>query len=300
MRALLFLTIMFSVVANAQKTDHKLEKNIKDIVRGFHGDVGVYVKDLRSNKTIAINADSVFPTASIVKIPIMIGVINKINNGELNYHQELIYNDTILYPGVDILGSFKNGEKIELSKVMMLMLTMSDNTASLWLQSLAGTGVAINKLLDSLGFAVTRVNSRTPGREDWRSKYGWGQTTPREIATILERIYKKQIITAGACDRMLRSLNKNYWDAEALSQIPPYATIFSKNGAVNESRSEVVLVRGKKSNYVFCVSTKNITDTSWKNENEAWQMTRKISNLLWNYFERHNKWQPAPDAAKFN
>ena len=300
MRALLFLTIMFSVVANAQKTDHKLEKNIKDIVRGFHGDVGVYVKDLRSNKAIAINADSVFPTASIVKIPIMIGVINKINNGELNYHQELIYNDTILYPGVDILGSFKNGEKIELSKVMMLMLTMSDNTASLWLQSLAGTGVAINKLLDSLGFAVTRVNSRTPGREDWRSKYGWGQTTPREIATILEQIYKKQIITDGACDRMLRSLNKNYWDAEALSQIPPYATKFSKNGAVNESRSEVVLVRGKKSNYVFCVSTKNITDTSWKNENEAWQMTRKISNLLWNYFERHNKWQPAPDAAKFN
>lgn len=300
MRALLFLTIMFSVVANAQKPDHKLEKKIREIITGFHGDVGVYVKDLRSNKTIAINADSVFPTASIVKIPIMLGVMNKINNGELNYHQELIYNDTILYPGVDILGSFKNGEKIELSKVMMLMLTMSDNTASLWLQSLAGTGVAINKLLDSLGFAVTRVNSRTPGREDWRSKYGWGQTTPREIATILEQIYKKQIITDGACDRMLRSLNKNYWDAEALSQIPPYATIFSKNGAVNESRSEVVLVRGKKSNYVLCVSTKNITDTSWKNENEAWQMTRKISNLLWNYFERHNKWQPAPDAAKFN
>ena len=234
----------------------KLEKKIREIITGFHGDVGVYVKDLRSNKTIAINADSVFPTASIVKIPIMLGVMNKINNGELNYHQELIYNDTILYPGVDILGSFKNGEKIELSKVMMLMLTMSDNTASLWLQSLAGTGTAINNLLDSLGFAATRVNSRTPGREDWRSKYGWGQTTPREIATILERIYKKQIITAGACDRMLRSLNKNYWDAEALSQIPPYATIFSKNGAVNESRSEVVLVRGKKSNYVFCVSTK--------------------------------------------
>ena len=120
------------------------------------------------------------------------------------------------------------------------------------------------------------------------------------MATLLEKIYKKEILTSGACDRMLRALNKNYWDAVSLSQIPPYAAIFSKNGAVDESRSEVVLVKGIKANYVFCVSTKNNKDTSWKNENEAWQMTRKISNLLWNYFEPKDDWEPAPDTTKFN
>jgi beta-lactamase class A len=65
-----------------------------------------------------------------------------------------------LYAGVDILGSLKNNEKIELSKVMMLMLTMSDNTASLWLQSLAGTGTRINELMDSLG--LQRHKSKQP------------------------------------------------------------------------------------------------------------------------------------------
>lgn len=302
MKRLLWLSLFSccACTASAQKTEKRLEKRIEKLLDNYGGTIGVYVKNLHNNKTVSIKADSIFPTASMVKIPIMIGVMDKINKGELSYHQELVYDDSLLYAGVDILGSFKEGEKIELSKVMMLMLTMSDNTASLWLQSLAGTGTRINQLIDSLGFPDTKVNSRTPGREDWRSVYGWGQTSPREMAGLMERIYKREIISEAASDRMLRSLNKNYWDAEALSQIPPYAAVFSKNGAVDESRSEVVLVKGKRSEYVFCICTKNNKDTSWNESNEAWQVIRKISALLWNYFEPKDNWVPEAEAARFH
>lgn len=302
MKRLLWLSLFSccACIASAQKTEKRLEKRIEKLLDNYGGTIGVYVKNLHNNKTVSIKADSIFPTASMVKIPIMIGVMDKINKGELSYHQELVYDDSLLYAGVDILGSFKEGEKIELSKVMMLMLTMSDNTASLWLQSLAGMGTRINQLIDSLGFPDTKVNSRTPGREDWRSVYGWGQTSPREMAGLMERIYKREIISEAASDRMLRSLNKNYWDAEALSQIPPYAAVFSKNGAVDESRSEVVLVKGKRSAYVFCICTKNNKDTSWNESNEAWQVIRKISALLWNYFEPKDNWVPEAEAARFH
>jgi beta-lactamase class A len=222
----------------------------------------------------------------MVKVPILIGVMDKIEKGELSNEQELVYRDSLLYAGVDILGSFKQDEKIELGKVMMLMLTMSDNTASLWLQSLAGTGTRINAILDSLGFLYTRVNSRTPGREGNRSEYGWGQTTPREMATLFEMIIKKQMINEKASERMLRLLGRNYWDQRALSVIPPDIFIASKNGAVDESRSEVIFVNGNGVRYIFCICTKNIKDTSWKDENEAWELSRKISALLWNYFSK--------------
>lgn len=215
---------------HAQKQNKKLANEIQNAIHTFKGDIGVYVKDLRNGKTVGINADTVFPT-SMVKIPILIGIMDKINGGTLTYHQELLYRDSLLYEGVDILGSFKDSEKTELSKVLMLMLTMSDNTASLWLQRLAGGGTRINQILDSMGFLKTRVNSRTPGREEARTAYGWGQTTPREMATLLERIYRGTVISKGASDRMLRSLNRNYWDAVSISQLPPYAAVFSKNGA---------------------------------------------------------------------
>ena len=281
-RIILPLMLLFVCsVALAQKTDKKLQKEIEAMISGFHGDIGVYVKDLKKNRIVAINADTIFPTASMVKIPILIGIMDKMNKGELEDHQELVYSDSMLYPGVDILGTFKDGEKIELSKVMMLMLTMSDNTASLWLQKLAGTGTRINEILDSLGFANTRVNSRTEGRRVNWEQYGWGQTTPRELATLMEEISKGEIISKEKSAVMLRRLGRNYWDQEAVSQIPPDVFVASKNGAVNESRGEVMFVNGEKARYVFCVCTKNIKDQSWKDDNEAWELTRRLSKKVW-------------------
>src|SRR6476620_12747360 len=132
----LWLGVFAFLVSSAQKNDRKLHDQIEKVITGFNGDVGVYVKNLKNNKIVSINADTIFPTASMVKIPILIGIMDKFNKGELDYHQELNYRDSLLYAGSDILGSFKDTQRIELGKVMMLMLTVSDNTASLWLQTL--------------------------------------------------------------------------------------------------------------------------------------------------------------------
>lgn len=266
---------------SAQRTDKKLERDIRDLLKTFHGEAGIYVHNLRRNKALAIHADSLFPTASMIKIPIVIAIMDKIEKGELQYHQELTYKDSLLYAGVDILGSFKNNEKIELSKVIMLMLTMSDNTASLWLQSLAGGGARINELLDSLGMKATRVNSRTAGREANRNQYGWGQTSPYEMSSLMEKIVKGEVINKDASARILRLLGRNYWDEVAISQIPTDVFIASKSGAVDACRNEVLFVNGKRNAYIFCICTNNNTDQSWNDSNEAWQLTRKISGLLW-------------------
>ena len=285
-RIFFFCLLIGCIQLNAQKTDKKLQQQIETLLQGFRGDIGVYVHDLKKNRVAAVHADTLFPTASMVKVPIMIGVMDKISKKELDYHQSLTYKDSLLYEGVDILGSFKNNEKIDLSKVMMLMLTTSDNTASLWLQSLAGTGTRINQLIDSLGFPNTKVNSRTPGREEIRKIYGWGQTTPREMATLFEKIAARQILSDSASDKMLKLLGRNYWDEEGLSVIPAGVFVASKNGAVNASRSEVIYVQGEGVNYVFCICTKNNQDQSWTPTNEAWTLTRKLSSLLWEYYKR--------------
>lgn len=294
MKQLLLLLTFCPLLLLAQKTDKKLQGKIEETIKGFNGDIGIYVKNLRTGKTVMINPDTVFPTASIVKVPILLGIMDKIEKKELDYNQEIVYKDSLLYAGVDILGSFKDNEKIRLKKVMMLMMTTSDNTASLWLQSLAGTGTRINTILDSLGFKYTRVNSRTPGREDNRTQYGWGQTSPAEMGTLLEKIYRYEIFTPASCDRIMRCMGRNFWDEdEAISQVPPYVEVFSKNGCVNQVRSEVLLVNATNNPYVFCIFTKNNKDTQWTHANEAWTLARKLSALLWDYFEPKDKWEAA-------
>ena len=295
MKYLLSTILLFvSTFCYAQKGQKKLEKEISELIKGYSGDVGIYIKDLKNGRTVLVNADTIFPTASIVKVSILVGIMDKIRREELFYDSALVYKDSLLYEGEDILGSFKNDEKILLKKVIMLMLTTSDNTASLWLQSLAGKGTRVNEILDSLGFKFTRINSRTPGRENNRSMYGWGQTTPSEMGRLFEMIYHDQIFSPAACERMKRCLGRNYWDEdEAISQIPPNIEVFSKNGCVDESRSEVLLVNAPHNPYIFCIFTKNNKDTSWTHHNEAWMLARKISKLLWNYSEPKEKWSSA-------
>lgn len=299
---LIFYLILQTATAfgQSESNDKKLEGKLQQLVKGFKGDVGIYVRNLKTGKSAGINADSIFPTASMVKIPITVGIFNRIEQKSLDYKAVLTYKDSLLYAGEDILGSFKDGEKIALSKVLMLMITTSDNTASLWAQSLAGTGTAINNLMEQYGLKYTRVNSRTPGREDNRKKYGWGQTTPREMATLLSLIRNGRLISEAASERIYRNLIRIYFDQEALSRIPPFVQAASKSGAVDEARSEVVLVNAPHGDYVFCITTKNQKDTSWTPDNEGWIMIRQLSQMLWNYYEPGSKWIPAPGMEKYN
>lgn len=288
----------FTVTGYSQSIDRKLNLKLQELVKGFHGEVGIYVKNLKTGKTASINADTIFPTASMVKVPIMCGVFNEIEKGKLSYHQQLTYCDTLLYAGEDILGSFKDGEKIQLSKVQMLSITTSDNTASLWLQKLVG-GDNINNWLETNGFEHTRVNSRIPARRSNWEVYGWGQTTPRELTRLLTMIREGKAISPAASERMYRNLVRIYWDGEALSQIPPYVQAASKSGAVDEARSEVVMVNAPHGDYVFCIATKNQKDTSWNQQNEGFTLIRKVSELLWHHFEPKSKWKPAPGVEKY-
>jgi beta-lactamase class A len=282
------------------QADAALQSKLAGLVKGFHGDVGIYAWNLRTGQEAAIRADELFPTASMIKVPILVATFQAMENGTLAFPQKLLYTDSLAYADEDdLLAHVRDSSQVELSKVAMLMITMSDNTAALWLQSLAGTGTAINAWLAGHGFNSTRVNSRTPGREDDRKRYGWGQTTPKEMAELLVRIRNEKAVSPAADQQMYRTLTRSYWNGEALSQIPPWVQAASKQGAVDRSRSEVVLVNAPAGDYVFCVITKNQQDESYDASNEGYVLLRAVSAALWAYFEPQTPWSPAPGAARF-
>ena len=198
-----------------------------------------------------------------------------------------------------LLASMRDSTVLPLSQIEMLSICTSDNSASLWLQELAGTGTAINRLMEQVGLKRTKVNSRTPGREAFREVYGWGQTTPREMALLLTKIRNRELLTSASCDEMYRILGTVFYRDIALSQIPPTVNTASKQGMVSASRSEVVLVNAPHGDYVFAVYTKNQKDTSYDRNNEGRRQIVAISALLWNYFEPGYGWQPAAGHEQF-
>ncbi len=280
--------------------DPVLQQKLSDLIKDFRGQVGIYVHQFSTGKTVAINADTLFPTASMIKVSIMLKLFDRVDKGELKYDSVLVYRDSLnSYGDGGICGSLKDSTRIPLAEVAMLMMTMSDNIAALWCQTLADSGQAINQWLEDHGFHNTRVNSRTPGRHgDWE-KYGWGQTTPHEMCGLFTMIHDGKAVSPAASEEMFRVLSRDYWDKMALGEIPPDVHVAAKDGAVDASKSETVFVSAPSGDYVFCVITNHQQDQRWAEDNEGYVLLRNVSRLLWHYFEPASTWKPADGMENY-
>ena len=295
--AALLATPLRAQTASAARTDPVLQARVDSLARGFRGTVGIYVRHLPTGAGASLNADTVFPTASLVKIPILLTLYDQVERGMLDLDARVPYPDTLNYRYVeatDVVGYMAPGDTLPLRELAFLMLTVSDNVASLWIQALVGGGAAVNEWMAAHGFEHTRVNSRTPGREEARSVYGWGQTTPREIAESLVMIREGRAVSPRASAAMYRMLTKSYWDDFALSQIPPAVQAATKQGFVDRSRSEVLLVNAPGGDYVLAVITKNQVDESYAYDNEGHRLIRAVSRAVYEHFNPSDPWRPEP------
>lgn len=267
--------------------DPVLQSRIQERAQGFRGQVGVYVRHLETGASAGLQADSLFPSASMVKLPLLVSLYDHVERGLLDLDSRLAYDDSLFYGAKDdgdIVNTLRPGETVTLSKLAFFMISISDNTASLWIQGLV-TGADVNRWLGEHGFRDTRVNSRVEGRRgDWE-RYGWGQTTPREMAELLVMVRDGRAVSTEASEAMYRTLTSIYWDDEALSSVPARVQVASKQGAVSASRSEVLLVNAPTGDYVLCVITKDQEDRSWEPDNEGYVLLRDISRIVYEHFE---------------
>lgn len=282
------------------RRDSRLESALLALAGEVEGDVGIYVRHLKSGRGAMIRADELFPSASMIKVPILVTTFDQIAQGRLAFDSVLTWADSLRYKGEDdLFDKLQSGARVPLNQVSLMMITTSDNAAALWLQALVGGGTVINNWLASNGFDSTRMNSRTPGRRENWVAMGWGQTTPREMAELVVRIREGRAVSPAASAQMYRHLTRIHWNGEALSALPPWVQAASKQGAVDRSRSEVVLVNAPSGDYVFAVITRNQRDTSYTTGNQGYVLLRKVSALLWRTFEPKHPWNPPAGVERF-
>lgn len=295
-RLVLLLCLVAAAPLHAQEhRDAALQGTLDRLAEGFHGEVGVYVRHLGTGAAAEIRADELFPTASLIKVPLLLTLYETAERGALDLEAAVPFPDTLRYPWAertDVVAYLAPGDTLPLRELAFLMMSVSDNLASLWIQALVGGGEEVNRWLAAHGYPRTRVNSRTPGREAARAEYGWGQTTPREMAELLVMIREGRAVTPAASEEMYRMLTSSYWRAEALSRLPPTVQAASKQGFVDESRSEVLLVNARSGDYVLAVITKNQADISHDRDNEGLRLIRAISRATYEHFNPDDPWRP--------
>jgi beta-lactamase class A len=282
--ALVFLALSAAcapAIAPAPAPGERLQEALAELAEGFDGIAGIHALRLRTGEEVSVRADEIFPTASMIKVPLLVALLDQVERGGLALDTALAWHDSLAYPGNDITAKLREGETVSLERLAFLMSSWSDNTASLWIQALVGGGAYVNEVMERLGLAHTRVNSRTPGRQpDWE-RYGWGQTTPREMSDLMTRIHRGEMVSQEASATMYGLLTAPLYRAEALAPIPATVQVATKPGAVSASRSETLVVNAPGGPYVLTIITRNQADTSWEDDNEGWQLIREASRLVW-------------------
>ena len=261
-----------------------LERDLRALVDAFQGRAGVYARHVATGAEVAVAADELYPTASMVKVPLLVGLYQAAEDGRLALDARLTWDDSLFYESEgDLINKLRPGETVALWQLAVQMIVLSDNTASLWIQGLVGGG-AVNEWLAAHGFEGTRVNSRVDGRRgDWE-RYGWGQSTPREMARLMLMIREGDAVSEAASESMYRLLSRSHWPRGATSVLPATVNVAAKPGAVSAARSEALVVNAPGGDYVLCIMTRDQADTSWSEDNEGEALIRAVSARVWQAF----------------
>jgi beta-lactamase class A len=257
----------------------KLEITIRDVDEHLDGMMGVAIEDLKTGDQFFLHENEVFAQASSIKITVLANLYLQAQQGKLKLTDLYTVQASDLVPDSSIMGGLTPGvTRITLRDLATMMVAVSDNSATNVLIDRVGMD-NVNAMLDSLGLAHTRLHRKMMDLD--AAKQGHENiSTPHEMMTLLEDIYRGKVLNKESTEDFFKvlSTNKDSWIPRDL---PAAVKIANKPGALEAVRNDsgIVFVEGRP--YVICVMTAFLG-----NERDGEQAISKISLAAWRMFDR--------------
>lgn len=255
-----------------------LHRTLDGIAKAHHGVLGYSVMNLDTGERLSLRGDETFPTASLIKVPILVALYDLAAHEQLSLDGPLTVLKIDQVPGSGVLQFMKPGMVLTVNDAANLMIILSDNTAT----NLLLDRIAIRRVWDkmeALGLPHTKVHSKTFMRMtsvamDSSVKYGLGVTTPNEMARLFALMADGKAVNPAADSAMLAMLANNA-DGEQMQRYVEGLTVPHKTGSTDSVRTECALFR-LQSRVVACGMTKQNVDTRYMPDNEAHLSLGKI------------------------
>jgi beta-lactamase class A len=283
------LLALSAVVASAQSSPARvdtaaLSAALQREAAAHRGVVGYTVRDLDAGWRLSLRGDEPFPTASLIKVPILVTVFDLVSQGRLSLDDKLTVLPIDVVPGAGVLQHLHPGITITVRDAAWLMTTISDNTAT----NLLLDRIIIRRVwdkMDSLGLTRTRVHSKSFLRAssvamDSSVKYGLGVTTPNEMAELFARLAEGRAVSPAA-DSVMRDFLAANEDGQLLQRHVAGVRAPHKTGATDSVRTECTLWY-LRSRVVACVFTRENADTRWVLDSEPQTLMARMGQRIAN------------------
>ncbi|VTS02518.1 serine hydrolase [Tuwongella immobilis] len=271
-------------------TDTALAEKLKPLIAAHQGTVAIGVQHLGTGATVWHNADEVMPTASLIKLPIMVEVYHQVAEKKLSLDDRIQLTKEDMVPGSGILtANFSEGTQFPLRDAVTLMIVFSDNTATNLVLDKIGIP-STNFRMAKYGMPNTRVNakvfrgSKTSIDPERTKQYGLGSTTAREMITLLHLLHQKKLVSAAACDAMLATLRRCDDDEKFPRFLPASVKVAHKTGSVSDARTDAGILEFPQGPVAICVLTAKNRDQSWKADNAGNRLCADVAKVVYQHY----------------
>jgi beta-lactamase class A len=274
--------------ATAEKQNilwENLKRSVDQEDRNLDGVLGVAILDLTDGRTLLWHADDIYPTASSIKIAVLAELYRQAQEGKLKLADVYTVRKEDDVPDSAIFNGLSYGvTQLTLRDLATMMIAVSDNSATNVLIDKVGMA-NVNAMLAAQGLKQTKLqrkmmdlNAAKQGRENI--------ATPRELMTLLARIYQGKLLNREMTDAFFKMLatSKN---SPIRIAIPEAVVSADKPGELEGVRNDSGLVFAQNRPFVISVMT-----SYDKDEDAANAAIGRIAKSAYSMFDRMGRATP--------
>jgi len=286
----LCLAVLAPLAATAATPESALQARLQSRIQGFAGTVALHARNLDTGREVGLEPDRRVRTASTIKLPIACALAAEVAAGRARWDERLVIRAQDKVSGSGVLSEFTDGESVSLRDAMVLMIVVSDNTATnLILDRISAN--TVNEFMTSLGFEATRSMRKIRGdgtqlkpAEGWsregdkaeNKRFGIGSSTSREMVRLLELLEQGKIVDAATSRELLAVLERQQYK-DGIGRKAGALRVASKSGSLDALRSDVGVVYSPAGRIAIAITVDDMPAIDYSPENIG---NRLISDLV--------------------
>src|SRR6059058_3904478 len=262
----------------------KLEARVAETADRIDGVMGVAILDLTDGRILLHNADRVFPTASSIKIAILLELYRQDQEAHSGAKEKSQLDDNYTFDPKDLVedsrimaGLTPGVTRVTNRDLAQFMVAVSDNAAANILIDRVGKD-NVNAMLHGLGLSKTMLRRKMIDIAAARRRVE-NVATPQEMARLLEAIYKGKALSKQATAEFIKQLSTKK-DSYIPRYLPESVQVANKPGELEAVRTDsgIVFVPNRP----FAISVMTAYD---RNERAAERAISEVALEAYHYFE---------------
>ena len=261
--------------AERERVDGALE-NVREKVESYDGVGGVYVYDLEGDFGYGVRPNETFFSASIIKVPVMVAVYRRVDEGKLSFSQQVEIKEEDWAAGAGWLQWERAGTQQTVGDLLLSMMTQSDNVATNALIRMVGGPGHVNQVARSMGAEDTLLYQKLSSERAAVPQLD-NRTTPRDMATMMREIADGDAASEKSCGYMIDLMRLNELDWWLDEGLPDDVNAANKAGWLYAAYDDAGIVQAGERPYVVAILSKH----GPKDVNVGSLLIQETSKTVW-------------------